>query len=174
MNKGILKPPEAVEVSRTLLEDDGIFPNNGKFPLIVYHDIFLSADLCLPENIEALFNSNRWPAAWRNGVYPFHHYHSNAHEVLGVYSGEAIIQLGGDSGIKAEVHAGDIILIPAGVAHKRLSSSGGFALVGAYPEGQHPDMQYGKKEERPVVLENIERVPLPFADPVLGSTGTIL
>jgi uncharacterized protein YjlB len=173
MNTNFLKPPDVIEVSATLIEDDGTFPNNGRYSLIVYRDVFLSADLCLPENIETLFDSNHWPSAWRNGVYPFHHYHSNAHEALGVYEGNATIQLGGASGIKAEVGAGDIILIPAGVAHKRLDSSGGFALVGAYPEGQHPDMRYGKDEERQEVLENIAGVPMPAADPVFGKTGGI-
>ena len=48
---------------------------------------------------EALFARNRWPAAWRNGVHPFHHYHSNGHEALGVYSGEVTVQFGGDAGV---------------------------------------------------------------------------
>jgi uncharacterized protein YjlB len=44
---------------------------------------------------EDLFNRHAWPAAWRNGIYPFHHFHCDAHEALGVYSGEVTAQFGG-------------------------------------------------------------------------------
>jgi uncharacterized protein YjlB len=58
--------------------------NHPHWPLLVYPGAV--ADVS-PEAFEALFTRNRWPAAWRNGVFPFHHYHSNSHEVLGVYEG---------------------------------------------------------------------------------------
>ena len=81
--------------------------------------------------IEAVFARNEWPPAWRDSVYTFHHYHSTAHEVLGVYRGEATIQFGGDEGITVTVTAGDAVVIPAGVAHKRLASSADFRARGA-------------------------------------------
>jgi len=89
---------------------------------------------------EELFDRNRWPAAWRNGVYPFHHFHSNAHEALGVYSGEVTVQFGGDDGIVVTARPGDVIVLPAGTGHKRLAWKGALGIVGAYPAGQHPDM----------------------------------
>lgn len=69
---------------------------------------------------------------------------------------------------------GDVVVIPAGVAHKNLGASPGFALVGAYPAGQLWDMMYGKPGERPRADENIARVPLPEADPVYGAGGPLL
>lgn len=168
MAEGLFKPINEIEILSRFLEDDGRFPNNPEVPLLVFREVFRLPELCSPEALEEVFGANGWPPAWRNGVYPFHHYHSTAHETLGVYSGNAVIMLGGDNGLEAEVYAGDVILIPAGVAHRRIHSGGGFSLVGAYPAGQHPDMQYGKESERPAVLESISRVPLPAKDPVYG------
>ena len=155
------------------LADDGAFPNN-RLPLLVYPGAVLLAGHPDPAAVfEALFRANRWGSSWRNGVYSFHHYHSTAHEVLGVYGGEAVIQFGGESGVAVEARRGDAILIPAGVAHKKLSSSAGFAVVGAYPAGQHWDMNYGKPGERPQADQNIAQVGMPERDPVLGEGGLL-
>jgi len=50
---------------------------------------------------------------------------------------------------------------PAGVAHKNLGQSSTFAVVGAYPDGQHWDMNTGKPGERPRADQRIARVMLP-------------
>jgi len=127
-----------------VLKDDGTFPNNEKLPLLIY-----PAALKLPQHdpattIEALFMANRWAGAWRDGIYGFHHYHSTAHEVLGVYGGSARVRLGGENGISLEITRGDVVIIPAGVAHKNLGSDQDFRVVGAYPIGQSWDMCYGE------------------------------
>jgi len=74
----------------------------------------------------------------------------------------------------AEVQAGDVAVVPAGVAHKRLHSSGDFSVVGAYPVGQTWDMCYGREGERPGTDQVIAAVPLPYADPVHGRQGPLL
>jgi uncharacterized protein YjlB len=155
-----------------LLGDDGIFPNS-RFPLIVYPGALDLPDKDPASGFESLFESNQWGRSWRNGVYDFHHYHSTAHEVLGCYGGSARVQLGGEKGIIVEVCAGDVVIIPAGVAHKNLGSSRDFRVVGAYPLGQDPDMNYGKPEERPRTDRSIAAVPLPEADPVHGVKGPL-
>jgi uncharacterized protein YjlB len=106
-----------------------------------------------------------WTGSWRNGVYDYHHYHSNTHEVLGCYRGSAEVQLGGPGGIVLRIETGDVVVIPAGVAHKRVDAEGGFGVVGAYPNGLSPDMCYGKSEELTFAEGNIEAVPLPAKDP---------
>jgi uncharacterized protein YjlB len=162
------------EIIRQILHDDGIFPNNDRLPLILYRDAVALTRPDPAAAFETLFSAHQWPAAWRNGIFGFHHYHSTAHEVLGIYGGEAEVQLGGENGITLTIGAGDVVVIPVGVAHKKLRSGRDFAVVGAYPAGQRPDTCYGKTGERPRADRNIERVTLPQADPVFGSSGPIL
>ena len=122
---------------------------------------------------EDFFNANGWPAAWRNGIHPFHHFHSTAHEALGVYRGTATARFGGEDGVDLTVSAGDVIIIPAGVGHKALEASADFGVVGAYPAGSGPDLRRGAPGERPATLDAIARVPVPARDPVHGSEGPL-
>ena len=157
-----------------VFEDDGIYPNNARLPLIVLQQVFKTAPDINPETIETVFNKNGWDSVWRNGLYAFHHYHSTAHEALGIYSGWVKAQLGGPGGETLTARAGDVIIIPAGVAHKNLDQSPDFSVVGAYPRGQAWDMMYGKPGERPWADEAIREVPLPTADPVFGEKGPLM
>src|SRR4051812_20363764 len=118
------------------LPDDGAMPNNPKCPLLIYPQALDPTVRDLASMFERLFASNNWKGAWRNGVYTFHHYHSNTHEVLGVYKGSATLRLGGEHGTTQRVRAGDVIIIPAGVSHKNMGASSNFGVVGAYPGGK--------------------------------------
>lgn len=82
--------------------------------------------------------------------------------------------LGGPGQFETELEKGDVVVIPAGVAHKNLGDSGDFACVGAYPNGQAYDMNYGREGERPDVDENIKNTPLPQLDPLFGSSGPLV
>jgi uncharacterized protein YjlB len=157
-----------------LLKDDGTFPNHSTLPLVVYRGILVLPQSNPAAMVEALFELNGWSGCWRNGIYGFHHYHSTAHEVLGVTGGSARVQLGGDQGAALAVGRGDVIIIPAGVAHKNLGADRDFRVVGAYPRGQVPDMGYGKKGERPQADRNIARVARPKMDPAYGGSGLLV
>ena len=161
------------DVLAQVLKDDGIFPNS-KLKLLVYRQAVELPEKDPASIFERVFESNQWHGSWRNGIYPYHHYHSTAHEVLGIYLGWAKVQLGGEKGVALEIQAGDVIIIPAGVAHKKLRSSADFGVVGAYPEGQDWDMNYGKPVGRPNADRNIERVALPKLDPIYGARGPLL
>jgi len=156
-----------------VLRDDGTFPNSV-LPPVAFQGAFDLAGGDLAHRIEDVFTANGWGGGWRNGIYGFHHYHSSAHEVLGVYRGSARVQLGGERGITVHIAAGDVVVIPAGVAHKNLGASLDFAVVGAYPDGQRWDMNSGKAGERPGADKRIARVALPRRDPVHGAGGPLL
>jgi uncharacterized protein YjlB len=153
-------------------KDDGSMPNS-KYPLLLYRNAFSKKGDSGAEWLEQHFRENNWSNSWRNGIFTFHHYHSITHEALGIYSGSALVQLGGESGTKVTVQAGDIIVIPAGVGHKKLESED-LGVVGAYPGGMMYDLMRGNKGERPQTDENIARVPIPEQDPLLGKNKGLL
>ena len=153
-----------------LLAANGPIPNHPRWPLLVYPAV---VQLARPEAFEALFTGNRWPAAWRNGVHPFHHYHSNSHEALGVYEGEVTVQFGGERGITVTAKPGDVIVLPAGTGHKKLSSRGALGIVGAYPEGSHPDTCMPPFARANSNAAKVAQVELPPSDPVYGPAGPL-
>jgi uncharacterized protein YjlB len=156
-----------------LFKDDGTIPNS-KYPLLIYHGAFSETGSPGASWLEKRFSANNWTNSWRNGVFPYHHYHSISHEVLGVYSGSALLHLGGEKGQKIRVQTGDVLVIPAGVGHKRLEASADFGVVGAYPDGRDYDVLRGEAGDRPKADENIAVVPLPKTDPLLGREGGLL
>jgi uncharacterized protein YjlB len=150
-------------------DDDGAIPNS-RLPLLVYRDA-VPTDAAA---IEQMFGANRWPPAWRNGVHPFHHFHSTAHEVLGVARGEASVLFGGPGGTVLKVRAGDVVVVPAGVAHCNQGQSSDLLIVGAYPDNApNPDLRRGKPGEHDPAKRAADAVPLPAADPVDGVGGAL-
>ena len=149
----------------------GEFPNNPDCPLLVYPAVIAPTGTGLATRFEELFTANGWPAAWRNGVFPFHHWHSNAHEVLGIYSGQVTVQFGGDQGVSIEAGPGDVVVVPAGVSHKRIALRGSLGVVGAYPSGQSPD--HCQPGDTTGSAARISRVSRPEGDPVFGANGPL-
>jgi len=155
------------------VKDDGIFPNN-RLPILHYPSVLELPPLLAARAVRKLFQENNWTNNWKQGIYTYHHYHSNTHEVLGVCKGEALLQLGGENGISLFIQKGDVLVIPAGVAHMNLGKENDVTCVGGYPDGRDYDMNYGKPDERPTADHNIASVPLPKTDPVFGKKGGLL
>ena len=157
-----------MKIERHLLTDDGLVPNNAHVPLVVYRAAFKAGDAGAERRIEALFAANGWSGGWVNGIYPFHHYHATAHEVLGLARGWAHVQFGGSTGPIVRVEAGDAVLIPAGVGHCRIEGSANLSVVGAYPGGCAYDTRRATPEARVTALPLIAEVAPPERDPVMG------
>jgi uncharacterized protein YjlB len=150
---------------------DGWVPNNQRLPALLYRQAIPEArDRAAA--CEAMFDGNGWPPQWRAGIYPFHHYHSTAHEVLGIARGKGRVLLGGPNGLPLEIGAGDCVLLPAGTGHCRLAAGGDFLVVGAYPPGQAWDLR--RDALSAAELSAMAQVPFPTTDPVTGCTGGLL
>src|ERR671920_2179148 len=113
---------QETEVREYLFGDDGRIPNNPTLPLLVYSQALERSEQN-SSRCKELLAANGWGGAWVNGVFSYHHYHSNAHEVLCVVSGSASIAFGGPEGGRVEVEAGDMVVIPAGVGHRNKGSN---------------------------------------------------
>ena len=166
-------PTDTPRVLAHLLAPANAIPNHPRWPLLVYPGAVAIEGVDPAATFEALFDRNQWPAAWRNGVFSFYHFHSNAHEALGVFSGEVTVQFGGEEGVVVTAHPGDVIVLPAGTGHKKLSSRGTLGVVGAYPAGQRPDMCTPVLSGLQRSAEAVARVPLPRCDPVYGAGGPL-
>jgi len=163
---------QTVQPEEVYFKDDGSIPNSA-LPLLVYRQAFVLGASDLAATIEEHFARHDWTGSWRASVFPFHHYHSKTHEVLAVYRGTATLQFGGEKGRKFVVKPGDVVVIPAGVGHKRVESGPDFSVVGAYPGGRIWDLLRGLPDERPRADRNIAAVPLPDNDPIAGPGGPL-
>ena len=160
--------PKAIQFS-----DAGAVPNNPRLPVLIYKSA-IKLDNDPPAAVEQTFRKNQWPPQWRNGIYDFHHYHSTAHEVLGIARGRVQVILGGKGGQEFSLEAGDVVVLPAGTGHKRVEGSKDFLVVGAYPEGQDWDLiREDEPDKKAAAVARIARVPLPPSDPVLGADGPL-
>ena len=167
--------PRQRKAHTILLRGDGQTPNNPRLPLIIYRSPVDLADAMDPAAIfEILFGRNEWKPAWRDGVYPFNHFHTGTHEVVGIARGHARIRYGGKEGRDLEVRAGDVIVHPAGVGHRRLSASRDLLVVGAYPKGGHYDEPRPGEIGYEKATANIAKVGLPKTDPVYGANGPLI
>jgi uncharacterized protein YjlB len=113
------------------------------------------------------FKRNGWTGIWTDTIYDYTHFHSNAHEVLGIAEGNVTLLLGGEEGRRVRLKAGDTLAIPAGVGHRRMVDDTGLKVIGAYPRGQsHYTM---KRKGR-----TVPRVKLPETDPFYGEDGPLM
>lgn len=152
--------------------DDGSIPNNPKLPLLIYQRA-LAPEGDLAAAFERLFAAHGWGGGWRNGIYPFAHYHPGGHEVLGIARGRARVRFGGATGTELDVAAGDVAVLPAGTGHQRVAASEDLLVIGAYPATSDAVVARPSPAAHARSLAAIAAVALPEQDPVYGRDGPL-
>lgn len=147
-------------------------PNNAVLEVIVYRAVEQGEAEAVARAFEARFEENGWPPQWCDTIYDYHHYHSTAHEALGIAAGEAMLELGGPDRREVPVRAGDALILPVGTGHRLIRQSDDFLVVGAYPAGQDWDIC----REAPDVeaRRRMAAVPEPKSDPIEGESGPLV
>ncbi len=159
------------EYEAFMLEPHDWVPNNRKLPVLVYRQAIDPAIGDVAAAFEVLFARNDWPPQWRDGIFDYHHFHSTAHEVLGVSEGSAEVIVGGPGGKVVSISAGDVLLLPAGTGHCLQSFQGYFRVVAGYPAGQQWDIR--REALTPQELSAMHALPFPPLDPVDGKHGPL-
>lgn len=148
------------------LPTDALMPNNQDLPVLIYRDVAPWDHLAAL--LEGTFAANGWGGIWRGGIYDYHHFHSNAHEVLGVASGHATLRLGGPTGIVLSFVTGDCLILPAGTGHCCINASPDFQVIGAYPQGQEDYDIQRSWQDKPGIRAVVRDVPIPGNNPLKG------
>ncbi|KAK2768573.1 hypothetical protein FQN54_000429 [Arachnomyces sp. PD_36] len=204
-----------IETRKYHLFPTDLVPNSPR-PLLHYKDVLSrkpGSSHCDPTDVWDLFSENGWKVSWifRYGPTQQSHYHSQAHECMAVLSGTATIRFGvadtsddltlntygsawEKGGVEVEAEAGDVFIIPAGVAHKTYNTKpedvfklltpgkargieaddakkaladiklSGYTMMGAYNGGEWDFVKSGGDYEK------VWSVPKPELDPVFGKS----
>ncbi|WP_386082448.1 cupin domain-containing protein [Vreelandella sp. F11] len=142
---------------------------NSPLPVLIYRQVLdISNAEERANTFENMFKQHGWPPAWRYHLYDFDHFHSTAHEALGIFQGQAKARLGGPNGQELVLYPGDVLVLPAGVGHASLEADDDFCMVGAYPPGQKPEIERGDPAQLAAAQERVAGVGLPENSPVGG------
>ncbi|KAI6038647.1 RmlC-like cupin domain-containing protein [Pisolithus marmoratus] len=170
-------PLTSLRVSQYQIPKFNFYPNTSiqHRPLLIYHECFSNPS---PPAIESyLLSKGVVVPQWRYTMYNVSHFHSTTHEVLCIVSGRAKLCFGGEEDperVETIVGQGDVVIVPAGVAHKLLEElDGDFLMVGSYPVGKDWDMCYGRPDEQDKI-QKIKDLGWFSRDPIYGSEGPVL
>lgn len=147
--------------------------SNPVLPVLLYRGLLPQDSRGKARKFEAHFKNSGWGGSWRDIIYDYEHFHATAHEALGIAKGTVTVELGGEKGARFNLEPGDLLVLPAGTAHRAVTRSDDLMVVGAYPRGQADyDMCTGDKCTR--AEEHIAGTPLPGSDPFFGAEGPLV
>lgn len=130
-----LTPLKDLKVLKHQIPAHGLTPNTSiqNKPLLIYRSAFPPASTSASAIEKHFSNVGVVTPQWRYTMYSTSHFHSTSHEVLGIASGKARLCFGHEDNekrVEEVLSKGDVIVVPAGVAHRLLEDlDGGFEMV---------------------------------------------
>jgi uncharacterized protein YjlB len=161
------------DIDKYFLHNSDIFPNS-RLPVLHYKQVFKIPALFPGRKAKKMLQQNGWTNNWNAGIFPYQHYHSNTHEAMVAINGQTMLLLGGENGAIITFKKGDVLVIPAGVAHKNLGKEFSITCIGGYPDGIEYDIKYGSPGERPAADRNISEVNIPRTGPLCGDEDPLM
>jgi uncharacterized protein YjlB len=161
----------SITIEKFYFEGNGRIPNS-RLPLLIYRDV-IKWDV---PGMEAIMRVNKWVPSWHahHGMWPRHHFHTEAHEIICVTRGVHTAQFGGHDGVRGTLETGDVIVIPAGVGHRGLEFSDDLNLTGGFHEGYGiVDFRMGFPDEYEQVSQQARLIPVLDYDPFFGVGGPL-
>ncbi|KAL4969942.1 cupin domain-containing protein [Aspergillus stella-maris] len=153
-------------------------PNSG-LPIIHYRGVL--PEPLTEESVTEFLTRDRWEKRGTWGHIPIRHFHPNSHECYGIFQGfsKLLLGVGGSDtagGLKVNVRAGDVIVLPAGTAHSCAESSKDYRYIGVYPQGcpRWRNEMGSKSIDLASLRKETENVSMPEADPVYGVGGPLM
>ncbi|KAH8655440.1 hypothetical protein BX600DRAFT_469651 [Xylariales sp. PMI_506] len=166
------------------------FCPNNPLPVLVYRGVLPVHD---EASVSEALQRHGWVKKGCWGTITTRHFHPNTHECYGIFQGssELVFGQGGaddpEAGVKCRVQAGDVVVVPAGVAHASVSPEDHspdpvtgekpprYRYIGVYPgDAPHWRNEFGKTPLRvdDDLFAEVAAVPIP-SDPVHGAGGPL-
>lgn len=171
-----ITPLHALKITQRQIPTFERIPNTsvGFKPLLIYHSAFEGTASEISSHLSKI---GVVEPQWTYTMYSTSHFHSTVHEVLSVISGRARLCFGFENNpgkFEPTVSKGDVIIVPAGVAHRLIEDlDGNFKMVGSYPLGTNWDMCYGSPGETDK-SQTIKGLDWFRKDPIYGNEGPAL
>jgi len=119
---------------RKIYFDKAADVSNSGLPVVLYRGVLPSHTANKAQIFRERFKRAGWTGIWTDTIYDYTHFHSNAHEVLGIAEGRITLRLGGEDGSMLRLRAGDMLVLPAEGGHRRVGGDDGLKVIGAYLE----------------------------------------
>src|ERR1700728_3721160 len=87
-----------MKAPRKIYFEKGTDVPNSNLPVLFFRSVLAPTASEKERRFREAFKKNGWTGLWTDTIYDYTHFHSNAHEVLGIAEGSVTVKLGGDEG----------------------------------------------------------------------------